>query len=470
LAPRAENLLALPETELWVIGLVLTHGHMAAQAVARLNTEHFTVPGAATVWNAIRERVAAGKNVSGPAVFGDVRKDERARALVQQLIESPTDGWRIHHFDDLCEQLEMAAARRRVFRAAQELAKVAADGEYDDPVQLEVMAQATVWQAIRHTGQQDVIAIGDAAEQVVEEWEERAKGEPAPRVAMGFPRTLDAKLGGGLHRGDLYVLAARPHMGKTALALTIALNVGRREGQRVLYFSPEMDETGLAQRALQWYGIRSDQAVAPDMDTVMKAKEILQHLKASRIDIVPRRYPSVEDIAAKARAYALEHHDLALIIVDHLGEIQLPRGIRDEVEAVGHVVRALRNLAYDLKVPVLLLSQLNRKVEDRDDKRPRNADLRGSGRIEELADTIMFLYREAVYNEDVPEELQGVAEVIVTKNRRTGRLGPELIEFVPSLVRFQEAEPGTLYRYSEYLDEQDKKRSRKVTALRRETA
>lgn len=447
-----ENPLSVPEAEQWLLGLVMTHGHMAAQAVARLDSKHFTLPGARSVWAAIKRRVAEGRNVSLVSIYGDVREDEKAKAFMDRLHESPVEGWRVHHFDDLCEQLEMAETRRRIFQVGQALMKLSKE-EYPDPVSLEIMAQSEVWNATQRAGQQDIVALADAASEVVESWERRAQGETDDRLPIGFPQSLDRKLGGGLAPGDLYVLAGRPHMGKTALALTIALNVARNTGRRVLYFSPEMDAQALAARALQTFGIATDEALNPTDETVAHARRVLEYLQQYHVDIVPHRTPTVEDVVSRARAYALEHRDVALIVIDHLGEIRRPSVMnRTEATVVGEIVQQIRALAGDLRIPVLLLSQLSRTLERRDDKRPIMSDLRDSGRIEELADTIMFAYRRAVYDEEMPDELTGVAEIIFAKNRRTGKMGAELVEFVPQYVRFQEADPSTLRAYAEYLE------------------
>lgn len=467
---HAENPLALPETEQWLLGLIMTHGHLAAQAVARLDERHFTLEGARVVWGAIKRRVAAGKNVSLATIFGDVRKDEKGRAFMDHLRASEAHGWAAHHFEDLCEQLEMAEARRRVFRLGQELMRLSV-GDYPDPVSLEIMAQSEVWNATKRTAHEDVVPLHEAAVEVVESWERRAKGEESSFIPTGFPNSLDWKLGGGLAPGDLYVLAGRPHMGKTALALTLALNVARNTGRRVLYFSPEMDASALASRSIQTFGIATDEALNPTDETVDKARQILQYLQQYHIDIVPNRAPTIDDVVSRARAYALEHRDVALIVIDHLGEIRRPSVMnRTEATVVGEIVQQIRALAGDLRIPVLLLSQLSRTLERRDDKRPIMSDLRDSGRIEELADTIMFAYREAVYDDTMPDELAGVAEIIFAKNRRTGRLGEELVEFVPQYVRFQEADPGTLRQYAEHLERKASKSTPRLRSAERATA
>src|SRR5690606_33205734 len=181
--------------------------------------------------------------------------------------------------------------------------------------------QSEVWNATQRAGQQNIVALADAASKVVESWERRAQGETDDRLSIGFPQSLDRKLGGGLAPGDLYVLAGRPHMGKTALALTISLNVARNTGRRVLHFSPEMDAQALATRALQTFGIATDDALNPTEDTVAHALRVLEYLQQYPIDIVPHRSPTVEDVVSRSRAYAKEHPDVVLIVIDHLGEI-----------------------------------------------------------------------------------------------------------------------------------------------------
>ena len=255
-------------------------------------------------------------------------------------------------------------------------------------------------------------------------------------VPTGFV-DLD-RMTAGLQPGDLVVLAARPSMGKTAFAINIAEHVALNEGLPVAVFSMEMGAAQLAVRIVGSIGridqghLRTGKLTDEEWPRLTEAIERLRNVSL-HIDETPGLTPS--ELRANARRLARQCGKLGLIVVDYL---QLMSGSNsgDENRAteLGEISRGLKALAKELQCPVIALSQLNRSVEQRTDKRPMMSDLRESGAIEQDADIIMFIYRDDYYNKDSREP--GVAEIIIGK-QRNGPTGTVKLTFLKPLTRFE---------------------------------
>ena len=255
-------------------------------------------------------------------------------------------------------------------------------------------------------------------------------------VPTGF-YDLD-RMTSGFQPGDLIVLAARPSMGKTALAINIAEHVAVEEQLPVAVFSMEMGASQLAIRIVGSIG-RIDQSHLRtgklSQDEWPKLTETIEKLRniALHIDETPGLTPN--QLRSNARKLAKRCGKLGLIVVDYL---QLMSGSSSEGDnrstELGEISRGLKMLAKELQCPVLALSQLNRSVETRNDKRPMMSDLRESGAIEQDADVIMFIYRDDYYNKDSKEP--GVAEVLITKHRN-GPTGVVKLTFLKSITKFE---------------------------------
>jgi replicative DNA helicase len=258
-------------------------------------------------------------------------------------------------------------------------------------------------------------------------------------VATGFS-DMDA-LTGGLQKSDLIILAARPSMGKTSMALGIAHGAAVSHGHSVGIFSLEMSADQLVQRLLSMetgvdsHRLRLGQIDDGEWDRISRA---FGRLAEAKIYIDDQAGASVMDVRSKARRLQAEH-GLDLVVVDYL---QLMSGRRTEnrVQEISEISRGLKGLARELNVPVVALSQLSRAVESRADHRPMLSDLRESGSIEQDADIVMFIYREDKYDED--SEKKGIAEIIVAKHRN-GPVGSVNLRFFDRTARFADLE---LYR------------------------
>lgn len=246
---------------------------------------------------------------------------------------------------------------------------------------------------------------------------------------------LDDKLA-GLHSTDLIILAARPAMGKTAFALNVAQNVALLEGKTVGIFSLEMGRGQLVTRMLCCQGlvdagkVRTGNLDTEDWERFLEASD---YLRKSSVHIDDTPGLSIGELRTRARRLKAEHDDLALIVIDYLQLMkgEDPKSSREQ--QISSISRGLKGLAKDLECPVIALSQLNRGVESRQEKRPMVSDLRESGAIEQDADVIMFIYRDEYYH---PESLdKGLAEVIIAK-QRNGPTGTVKLVFQGQFTRF----------------------------------
>ena len=255
--------------------------------------------------------------------------------------------------------------------------------------------------------------------------------------STGF-KDLDKKLQ-GLQKGDLVVVAGRPSMGKTSFAMNIAENVLLDEESKgaVLIFSLEMPGESLTTRMLSGMSKLDQQNVRSGMLKDQELRELLsegEKLKNMPLWIDDSSILSPMELRAKARRLKRQEGELSLIVVDYLQLMQLPLSLENRVNQISEISRSLKSLAKELDVPVIALSQLNRAVEQRPNKRPIMADLRDSGAIEQDADVILFIYRDEVYNED--SEQGNKAEIIIGK-QRNGPIGTVNLTFLKEYTRFE---------------------------------
>ncbi|MFI5445447.1 replicative DNA helicase [Polaromonas sp. UC242_47] len=249
----------------------------------------------------------------------------------------------------------------------------------------------------------------------------------------------------GLQAGDLVILAARPSMGKTALAINIAEHVALNEGLPVAVFSMEMGASQLAVRIVGSIGRINQSSLRTGKlsdDEWPRLTEAIEKLRTISLHIDETAGLTVSELRANARRLARQCGKLGLIVVDYLQLMSVSSGMAEEnrATAVGEISRGLKMLAKELQCPVIALSQLSRGVEARTDKRPMMSDLRESGAIEQDADIIMFIYRDEYYTKDACKE-PGVAEVIISK-QRNGPTGTVKLAFKNSITKFESLAHG----------------------------
>ncbi|WP_024890460.1 replicative DNA helicase [Luteimonas huabeiensis] len=284
-------------------------------------------------------------------------------------------------------------------------------------------------------GRTDFTAINKAMAEAFDILQTRfANGEGI----TGLPTGYDAfdEMTSGLQPTDLLILAARPAMGKTTFALNIAEYAALKSKKAVAVFSMEMSASQLALRLISSNGrinatrLRTGQLEDEDWSRVTSAIRMLKESKIF-IDDTPGLSPEV--LRAKARRLKREY-DLGLVVIDYLQLMQVPGNSENRATEISEISRSLKGLAKELNVPVIALSQLNRSLESRTDKRPVMADLRESGAIEQDADMIVFIYRDEYYNkENSPDK--GLAEIIIGKHRN-GPTGSFKLRFFGEYTRF----------------------------------
>ncbi len=296
-----------------------------------------------------------------------------------------------------------------------------------------------------------VLAVGDVAVRKGEvksladqlnhtiEWLQKKADSPNEPTGLqtGFIE-LDRSIA-GLQPGDLIVIAARPSMGKTALAMNIAEHSAIAQNKRVLVISLEMSAEQLNRRMLGSVG-RIDQQrlknATLEHGEWARVSETVERLRGKVLDVYDEASLTINNIRAVSRRIAKKHRGLDLIVVDYLQLLEGIQSDRPENRAteVAQISRGLKLLAKELQCPLIALSQLNRSVEQRSDKRPLMSDLRESGAIEQDADVIMFIYRDEYYTKDTCKE-PGIAEVIIAKHRN-GPTGTVNLNWRANLARF----------------------------------
>lgn len=258
--------------------------------------------------------------------------------------------------------------------------------------------------------------------------------DPLTGVASGY-KDLD-ELTSGFQEADLIVIAGRPSMGKTSLAMNIAENAAVGKNVPVAIFSMEMPGEQLAMRMMASLGrinahkIRTGKLDDEDWPRLTSAVSML-----SETPIYIDDTAGLTPVELRARARRLHReHKLGMIVIDYLQLMQTGESTENRATEISNITRSLKNLAKELNVPVVVLSQLNRSLEQRPNKRPIMSDLRESGAIEQDADVIIFIYRDEVYNEDSPEK--GTAEIILSK-QRNGPTGMVRLTFLGEYTRFE---------------------------------
>ncbi|HSX32805.1 MAG TPA: replicative DNA helicase [Candidatus Saccharimonadales bacterium] len=341
------------------------------------------------------------------------------------------------HVEQYADIVSQKALRRRLIRASQDLTTLG----FDESKQLRELieeAEMRLFEVSQQHVKQSVISLEKILEESFDRLDELHKDKGKLRgIPTGF-KDLDDVLA-GLQRSDLFILAARPSMGKTALVLNLAHNVALGAKESVLFFSLEMSKEQLVDRLLSMesgvdaWNLRTGNLSDEDFEKIGQAMGTLSEAKIY-IDDTPGI--TVSDLRTKARREA-HQHGVGLIIVDYL---QLMSGgsrfggSDNRVQEISEISRGLKSVARELNVPVIALSQLSRAVESRNPPTPQLADLRESGSIEQDADVVAFIYREDYYN---PETENKNITTILIKKHRNGPTGNVDLYFDISKQRFR---------------------------------
>ncbi|WP_266169632.1 replicative DNA helicase [Dyella subtropica] len=340
-----------------------------------------------------------------------VREKSILRQLIDAGVETTEDGYRP---EGRSVQEVLESAEQRVFKIAESGAR----GKKDTVTMRE--------------------AVKDAFRLLSERYENRGQ---LTGISTGFT-DLD-ELTSGLQPSDLIIVAARPSMGKTAFSVNIAEAAALRAKKAVVIFSMEMSASQLAFRMISSIGrihqqhLRNGDLAEEDWPRVTNAIAILSEAKIF-IDDTPGLSPV--EMRSRSRRIHRENGGLGLIVVDYLQLMQVPGNKENRATEISEISRSLKGLAKELNCPVIALSQLNRSLEQRADKRPMMSDLRESGAIEQDADVIMFIYRDEYYNKESPDK--GLAEIIIGK-QRNGPTDTVKLAFLGHYTKFENYAPDS---------------------------
>ncbi|HMM62172.1 MAG TPA: replicative DNA helicase [Candidatus Saccharibacteria bacterium] len=338
------------------------------------------------------------------------------------------------HAEAYAELVAQKAVRRRLIKASGDISELGYNEETTTEELLE-KAEAELFSVSDQSLKQDLVSIESILTESFDRMEELHRNKGSLRGVRTGYRDLD-NMTAGLQRSDLIVLAARPSMGKTTLVTNLAYNIATVAKQPVLFFSLEMSKEQLVDRMLadasgvDAWNIRTGNLSDDDFS---KLSEAMGEMAEAPIFIDDTPGLSVLEMRTKARRAAHEQ-PLGLIIVDYLQLMQGGgRGDGNRVQEVSEISRGLKLIARELNVPVIALSQLSRSVESRSPQIPQLSDLRESGSIEQDADIVMFIYREAYYNPET--ERENITDLIIAKHRN-GPTGKIELYFHPERLRF----------------------------------
>ncbi len=337
------------------------------------------------------------------------------------------------------------ALLRELITISNNIAQSAYKPENRSPSELVDLAEQRIFEiAERGTRNSSYLELNQTVKHLMDELDKRAqKGGGLTGISSGF-RKLD-ELTTGFQKGELIIIAGRPSMGKTALALNIAEHTALADNNPVAVFSLEMSAEQLAFRLISSLGrvnqtsLKSGKLKDKDWDRIDGA--ILQ---MKEMPIYIDDTPSLTPVELRARARRIQREKgLSLIVIDYLQLMQVPGSKENRATEISEISRNLKALARELSIPIIAISQLNRSVEQRVDKSPIISDLRESGAIEQDADVIAFIYREEVYNPETDEK--GIALINVAK-QRNGPIGKFYLTFLGQYTKFENYIQG----YKEY--------------------
>lgn len=420
------------EAEQSVIGALLRDND-AIDRMGDLRPEHFYLSEHATIFRELMRNLTAGQSCDvisiGAALHGKITD---GMAYLNAMAQSTPSSAHIARYASIVRD---HAIKRGLIKFGREIAETAGGSPEDAAALLDQASSALEKLAQARTRIEPVRAADDLAAHVAE-LERRETGD-VKAISTGFP-DVDRKLNGGIRRGELVVLAARPKMGKTGFALNVACNAAEQHG--VLVLSMEMPRSQLHDRNIASLGriplphlLRPQLMRDEDWAGLTHAIQKLEQMSLYLDDQGGLRLP---DVRMKAKGVK-RRAGLDLLVIDYL---QLMDGDGDNRNAqIEGITRGLKALAKELDIGIVLISQLNRKLEERPNKRPIPSDLRDSGAIEQDADAVIFLYRDEVYNPDTQEP--GICEVDVALCRQ-GAPGRVALAYIGEQTRFESLARG----------------------------
>lgn len=424
------------EAELGVLGSVLLDNDMLHEVIPKLKVEDFYRDSHQIIYRAIRDLYDQGKAVDLITLADELERRNEFKAIggdamLTQVVDSVPHAANAKYYAQIVWEKSIG---RQLIETANEILR---DG-YSDKFtadELGEKAESRVFHIAEGQTQGDTVELRDVVTEAMDRIALRSESKHAVTgVPTGYYEVDDVV--GGFQNGQLIVLAARPSMGKTALALNICEHVGVDVRTPVLFVSLEMGKLELAERLLcarsrvDGHKLRTGQNLGTREMTLLGKGYAELRSAPIFIDHTPAR--TMLQITANARRLKLRQQ-IGLIVVDYIQLVDSEESRDSRQEQIAKISRRLKTLARDVEVPVIALSQLNRAVENREDRRPRMADLRESGAIEQDADLILLLHRPEYYD---PNDQPGVAELNIAKNRN-GATRTIKLTFLSNITRFE---------------------------------
>ena len=434
------------EAEQAVLGSMLIDARCVPEVIDQLRSDDFYVRQNREIYETIYSMFNYSLTIDPVTVLEHMKQngvydENTSRGYLLQLMDTTPTAANVVEYIGILKDKTLL---RRVAEAAGDLTALIQQGTETGQDILEA-AEQRIYAIRQGRAARGLIPISNVLIDVYDRLTELAASESAiPGLSTGLT-DLDRAIS-GLNKSDLILLAARPGMGKTSMALNILLEAGKKSGKNVAFFSLEMSREQLALRLISSECFVDNKKLVTgklteeDWEKVAVAADSLNR---SRIFIDDDSSVSVADISAKCRRM----DNLGLVIIDYLQLMQSAGGRtysgENRQQVVSDISRALKIMAKELDVPVLCLSQLSRANESRSDKRPMLSDLRESGAIEQDADIVMFLYRDDYYNDD--SENHNLAECIIAKNRH-GETRTVELQWLPEFTTFGNME----WQHDEY--------------------
>jgi replicative DNA helicase len=458
---RAENtdpqLLALKvpphsiEAEQSLLGALLLDNQAFDRVADLVTGEDFYRDDHRRIWRHIAKLIEAAKPADVVTVSESVEASEDkdktgGAAYLGALAQNTPSALNIRRYAELVRE---RAVQRRLAQVATGIAEEALNPGGKEVGQLLDEAESRIFQIAESGARRDqgLLEIKPVLAKVFERIDHlyhQDNQSDVTGVPTGYTR-ID-QMTSGLQAGDLVIIAARPSMGKTALALNIAEHVAVDNGLPVAVFSMEMSSTQLAMRMLgsiarvDQHKMRTGRLNDKEWGDLSDA---MAKLHETPLFIDEGGALTALEVRARARRLKRQYSKLGLIVIDYLQLMSSTAQGENRATEISEISRSLKAMAKELDVPVVALSQLNRAVDQRPDRRPVMSDLRESGAIEQDADVILFIYREVVYKPDLPEDQRGLAEVIIGK-QRNGPIGTIKLTFLGQHTRFENyQDPGS---------------------------
>lgn len=428
------------EAEQAVLGSMLIDPRCVPEVIDKLKPDDFYLRQNREIYETIYSMFNYSLTIDPVTVLENMKKngfyDENlSRGYILQLMDTTPTAANVKEYIDILKDKTLL---RRVAETAGDLTAMVQEGTDTGQDILEA-AEQRIYAIRQGRASKGLTPISDVLIDVYDRLSELAASDSnIPGMSTGL-RDLDRAIS-GLNKSDLILLAARPGMGKTSMALNILLDAGKKSGKTVAFFSLEMSREQLALRLISGECFVDNKKLVTGKlseDDWEKVAVAADSLTRSKILIDDDSTVSVADINAKCRRV----DDLGLVVIDYLQLMQSAGGKTrsgdNRQQIVSDISRSLKIMAKELNVPVLCLSQLSRANESRTDKRPMLSDLRESGAIEQDADIVLFLYRDGYYNKD--SENPNLAECIIAKNRH-GETGTVELQWLPEFTTFSDIE------------------------------